>query len=95
MPNYCKACACTGKKKVAHYGLEGGKKEWCGPCAERHGGVRMGKRTGGARGKRQREMWAHYGLQNTTKRSHAFSLPDQGCAFLPTGSRHVESKTYF
>eukprot|EP01045_Picozoa_sp_COSAG04_P030902 COSAG04_NODE_5528_length_1581_cov_35.309042_3_plen_90_part_00 len=43
MPNYCKACACTGKKKAAHYGLEGGKREWCGPCAERHGGVYLTK----------------------------------------------------
>jgi len=24
MPNYCKDCACTGKKKAAHYGLDGG-----------------------------------------------------------------------
>ena len=54
MPPYCKACACTGKKKVAHYGLEGGKKnahyglkgsgkkEWCARCAKAHGGVYLG-----------------------------------------------------
>ena len=34
MPIYCKGEACVGKKKQAHYGVEGsGKKEWCSGCA--------------------------------------------------------------
>eukprot|EP01045_Picozoa_sp_COSAG04_P019826 COSAG04_NODE_1964_length_5118_cov_53.889221_10_plen_102_part_00 len=37
-----KMCEDCGKN--AHFGLKGGKKQWCSGCAKRHGGVRLGKR---------------------------------------------------
>jgi len=43
MPNYCKGEACVRRKKRAHYGPKGGKRQWCGTCAKTHGGVRLGK----------------------------------------------------
>ena len=37
----CEGCG----KKSANYGLQADKKRrWCGPCAERHGGVLLSKR---------------------------------------------------
>ena len=43
MPIYCKGKGCAGRKKYASYGLKGGKRQWCGPCAKRHGSVLLVK----------------------------------------------------
>ena len=66
MPLYCKTPACTRKKKHASYGLKSlRKKEWCGPCAKRHGGIYLGKRK---MCEDCHKKSAHYGLQGNTKR---------------------------
>ena len=56
---------CEDCGKNAHFGLKGGKKQWCSGCAKRHDGVRLGKRRmcEDCKGKH-----ANYGLPDTTQR---------------------------
>ena len=65
-----------GRKKRAHFGLKGGKRQWCGPCAKRHGGVYLSKQPM-CEGCQDRH--ASYGLPNTTKRKWCASCAKDAC----------------
>ena len=53
------------RKKRAHYGPKGGKRQWCGTCAKTHGGVYLGQQKMCVDCKEKR---ANYGEEGTTER---------------------------
>eukprot|EP01045_Picozoa_sp_COSAG04_P014077 COSAG04_NODE_1035_length_8610_cov_7.441194_8_plen_193_part_00 len=65
MPNYCKGEACAGRQKRANYGPKGGKRQWCGPCAEKQEGET--ELIGANMCEDCRKKRAHYGLTDTGK----------------------------
>ena len=71
MPDKCEDC----NDKWASCGEEGGtKRQWCGPCAKRHGGVLLGKQKmcedcGG--------KWANYGEEGGTERRWCARVSNQ------------------
>ena len=91
MVRMCEDCG----KKWANYGEQGNtKRKWCGTCAKKHGGVRLGTRQ---MCEDCKEKEANYGEEGTTRRKWCGTCAKEhggvrlGKKRLPDGSRERRS----